>query len=392
MLQHNEAMNRALFDSAPIATSSKSASYADMRLDSTIAACLETIVSAVLADPPSVVPQDSNDAAQIAVALDIENNLKDIPLETILEIALDTTLWRGFAPAEVTWKYSTMGKRFWIESVADLDTEQISLDLDDKMNVLAYKSEPTGQPPKTVHPPKLWFNRLKHSRQFPAGRSILDHIHRPWNAKDNYLRFWGLTLQRYGMPLFILELPSTADSNTEAAAIDAAYQLRLDGIAVFPSGVGYKIEQPPQWHGLDFETSCSFQDAQIIRGLLLTLGSSGGSGQTYVTGEGLQQQARGTSYLLARLSRKLCASFRESVIRPIVYANYGERPDLVPHITLPPPGETNLPDIAPALTQLVTAGVITPEQAATTAGYEFDAEAMEIAAQKEADAQKGQNA
>jgi hypothetical protein len=134
-------------------------------------------------------------------------------------------------------------------------------------------------------------------------------------------------------------------------------------------------EDPPQWHGLSFEAAIHFQESQIVRRLLLALHSQGVTGQTYVTGDGLLMQARSTAYLLARLSRCLCESFTDEVLRPLVAANYGARPELVPHLTLPLPGETNLPDVAQPLAALVTAGVVSRKQAANFAGFEHEAEA-----------------
>lgn len=373
VLEHNEAINRAVYESAPITTSTRAASYDDMLLDATVAACIESITGAVLADPFYINPADRHDARALMIADEIEQNLRDLPTETILETALETALCFGFAPAEISWRYHK--QHFCLDSVADLDRDQMALDLDSRMNVLRYRSQPTAAEEKTVEREKLWFHTHRASRKHPAGRSILDAAYRPWNAKDNYLRFYGLTLQRYGFPLMILTLPSTADSNMQSDALAAAYALRLDGVAVFPNGVSYVIEQPPQWHGLDFEAAIKLMDSYIIRRMLLAISSTGGSGQTYITGEGLLQQARSTAYLLARVSRQLCESFTDQVIRPLVYANYGERPDLVPSLALPPPGESNLPDVASPLTDLVNAGILSRRQAAQTAGFEFDEEA-----------------
>jgi phage gp29-like protein len=370
-LPHQAAANRALYAEPPLSISEKETDFAEMRRDATIAGCLDALTQAVLARPWYVAPARRDDRAAVAVAADIEANLRDLPLETCLDNALEALVY-GFTLHEITWRY--VGKRFRLHRLGDLAPEQIAFDLDDHMNIVHIRSKPMGFLPKVVPRDKVWLFRHRASRQYPAGRSVLEAVHRAWNAKNHILRFWGTTLQRYGMPLLILTLPANADTQMQAEALDAAQRLQLDGVAILPSGVSYLKEDPPQWHGLSFEAAIHFQESQMVRRLLLALHSQGGTGQTYVTGDGLLMQARSTSYLLARLSRHLCESFTEEVIRPLVFANYGRRPDLVPQFMLPPPGETNLPDVAQPLAALVTAGILTRQQAAVFAGFEWEAE------------------
>ena len=376
VLRHQEAINAQVYETAPISISNRAASYAEMLTDPTIASAIESLTSAVLANPHFVQPSDDKDRIAVAIAADVEANLRDLPTETILQNAL-TALTSGFFPHEITWEFARAKSRhFWLKSLGDLDTEQVAFDLDERMNIRAYRNQVTGQEERVVPVEKLWLHRHNPSRKYPAGRSILDAAHRPWKAKDNILRFWGQTLQRYGMPLVFVSLPATADANLQSDVMEAIYGMQLDGVCILPAGVGYTIQQPPQWHGLTFEVAVTYQDAQVVRRLLHALDSSGGSGQTYITGEGIKQQMRTTAYLLKRISRQLCESFTDQVIRPLVYANIGERPDLCPSLMLPPPGETNLSDTAAPLTALKNAGIITAEQAASTAGFDFDEDAI----------------
>lgn len=375
-LPHQEAFYRMQYAEPPISVSDKSSDFADMRRDPTIAGCLDTIAQAILAKPWSVAPARRNDRAALAVAADIEANLRDLPLENCLENALEALVW-GFVPHEVTYRYAR--KRFHLHSLGDLDPEQIAFELDNRMNILAIRSRPMGFAETRVPREKIWLFRHRPSRKYPAGRSLLEAVHRAYQAKDRLLRFWGTTLQRYGTPLLLLTMPGTADTQTQNDALDAARALQQDGVAILPYGVSYLKEDPPQWHGLSFESAIHFHESQIVRRMLLALHSQGGSGQTYVTGDGLLMQARATSYLLARLSRSLCESFTDDVIRPLVIANFGLRPDLVPHLTLPPPGETNLPDIAQPLAHLVTSGILSHAQAATLAGFDYAAPEADVA-------------
>lgn len=368
-LVHQQAIDRERFQHPPMPVSERARDFAEMRRDPTIAGCLDTITQAILARPWAIVPAHPGDRAAVAVAADIEANLRDLPLEQALENALEALVY-GFMVHEITWRYA--GRRFWLDRLGDLDPEQIAFDLDARMNIVAIRSRPAGGAEQVVPREKVWLFRHRASRQYPAGRSVLDAVHRAYQAKDRLLRFWGTALQRYGMPLLILTLPGTADTQMQEAALEAARALQQDGVGILPYGVSYMKEDPPQWHGLSFEAAIHFQESQMVRRLLLALHSQGGTGQTYVTGEGLLMQARSTSYLLARLSRALCASFTEEVIRPLVVANFGMRRDLVPSLVLPPPGESNLPEVAGPVADLVGAGVLTREQAAALVGFEYE--------------------
>jgi len=260
IVRHTEAAAKLVYETPPVADNTQQyPNWAEMMKDATVAACVEAIISAILARPWFVRPAAQTPAA-LAVAQFIEENLREIDLEAALETALEA-LWRGFSVHEITWKYEAFrrsgapvfGKVFRLAGLADIDPDQIAFELDDQMRITAVLSKPNLPPerpnartPERLPLEKVWLHRRKPSRQHPAGRSLLEPAYRAWRAKDNLLKFWGLALQRFGMPYIIAQIPETHSEGFAQSVMHAFYQLRLDGVALLPERCLTRCTIPPR--------------------------------------------------------------------------------------------------------------------------------------------------
>lgn len=410
IVQHTEAAAKLVYETPPVADNAQQyPQWAEMMRDATVAACVEAITSAILARPWCVRPAAQTPAA-LAVAQFIEENLREIDLEAALETALEA-LWRGFSAHEITWKYEVFrcsgvqvsgngperlnartpehrSQFFRLAGLADIHPDQIAFELDDQMRITAILSQPppglplrkgegNGAPehlntraPERLPLEKVWLHRRKPSRQHPAGRSLLEPAYRAWRAKDSLLKFWGLALQRFGMPYVIAQIPESSSDGFAESVMNAFYQLRLDGVALLPESVAYQVHNPSSTTVLTFTEAIHYHDAQIRTAILLQFTEGSVMSREYITGEGLRQLARTTAYALQRAARSLCASFTQQVIAPLVAVNFGPAPEIVPRLTFPRPGETNLPEMASAWRLLVEAGIATPEMAREDMGLE----------------------
>lgn len=369
-LRHEEANNRAQWEMPPIGGGDHLQSYAGMMLDPTVSYCVGLLQEAVVSAGYAVVPQGRS-RAQLLVARWIESNLANLPIADNLHDATDG-LWRGFRAHEVTWVHSSISAagrptshRFDLAELAALSPDQMTLDLDGRMRVLSITSKPIGFEPQTVAADKLWMHRNRPSRTRPAGESILDPAWRPWSSKNRLLQFWGTSIQRFGMQA----LKATVGANTTAARqqqiLDILYQGRLDGVYIIPDDCIVEAMNPTQWANLTFEAALDYQDAEIAKCILFIYQPGGSAtGQTYVTGAGLSEQARATSIRLARISGSLGRSLTDQVVAPLVAANFGGDPELVPHVMIGKPDAGRIVTMAVPLSQLVAAGIADPETAA----------------------------
>jgi phage gp29-like protein len=370
-LYHQEAIDRTAWEMPPIEPGDNSSSYADMLLDPMVHYGVSLIKESVLAQGYHIEQSDVGTGASpgrgsAAMAIEIERNLADVDIEAALEDGL-SAIWRGFWAHEITWQYSD--RKFKLVSLAAIDPEQVTLELNDHMRVTAVTSKPIGHDPQRTAADKLWFHVHKPSRTRPAGESILEPAYRAWTSKNRLLQFWGLSIQRFGMTALKVTLPANTPPDKQTQILATLYQGRLDGIYLIPEDVFVEALNPTQWANLTFEQSISYQDAEIIKAITL-LNSPGGSatGRTYVTGQGIDAEQRATAYRLQRISRALCHSFTAQVIQPLCLANWGAKPEQCPRLVLAPPDPARIVAMAPALAQLVGAGIMDTDIAADQMG------------------------
>jgi hypothetical protein len=388
ILFHEEALNKATWETPPLYPGENAASYADMMTDPTIAYAVGLIQDAIVAGEWHLEPADRGDRSSLAMAEEIRRNLRDIDTEAALHNALDA-VWRGFSVQEVTWRYEggmraagteahptgerpTIARRgyFRLESLAGIDPDQIALELDEKMRVTAILSKPAGHEPQRVAREKVWLHVNRPSRSRPAGESILEPANRAWAAKNRLLQFWGLSIQRFGMTHMIVRVPANTPPVEQANLLATLYQGRLDGVYLLMEHYTVEVLNPVQWANLTFESSIDYQDAEILKAILFihNAGGHAASGQTYVTGAGLSEQSRATAARLQRISRALARSFSQDVIAPLCKANWGVEPADCPQLVLPVPDTGRIATLAGPLAQLVNAGIADAAVAAEQIG------------------------
>lgn len=356
VLYHQEAQNRSEWEQPPIQPGENLSSYADMMLDPQVCYAVSLIKEAILAEHFQVKPAENASKGGAAMALDVENNLRDIDIEAALEDALNAT-WRGFWAHEITWRHGQ--RQFWLDKLAAIDPDQVTLQLDEHMRVTAVVSKPmSGHAEQRVPNDKLWLHMHRPSRTKPAGESILDAAYRAWSSKNRLLQFWGLSIQRWGMRQWQVTVPANTSPTRQAQILTTAQAGRLDGVYMWPEDVQADALDPVQWANLTYEQAITYQDSEISKAiLLLNPPGSTATGQSYVTGQGIDAMNRATAFRLARISRALESSFKRQVIDPLCFANWGAAPAQCPQLVLSAPDPARIVALAPALSQLVSAGV-----------------------------------
>lgn len=378
LLYHEEAFTKQTWEQPPIQPGGNATSYAQMMLDPSVSYSVGLIQDAIVAGGWHIEPSDREDRKALAMAEDVRRNLNDLDVDAALHDALDA-IWRGFATQEITWKYGRSGRsqlstfnsqpsfgRFWLDSLATLDPDQIALELNDRMRVTAILNKPTGREPQRVPREKVWMHVHRPSRRRPAGESILEPAYRAWSSKNRLLQFWGLSIQRFGMTHMIVRIPANTPPAEQTNILSTLYQGRLDGVYLLKEQYAIEVLNPTQWANLTFEKAIDYQDQEIVKAILFTHSPGGvATGQTYVTGAGLSEQSRATAARLQRISRALARSFTLDVIAPLCMANWGAEPAMCPQLVLPVPDPGRIATLAAPLAALVSAGIA---DAATAAG------------------------
>lgn len=367
IVHHQDAADKSMWNTPPMEPGDNTISYTDMMLDPSVSHAVSLIKEAVLGEGYHVEPAE-NSRGTVAMAADVHKNLEDLDTEAILDDGL-SAIWRGFWPHEITWKYGQ--RRHWLDTLASIDPEQIALELDDKMRVTAVLSKPQtgGGDNQRIDADKMWIHIHKPGRTRPAGESILEPSFRAYSSKNRLLQFWGLSLQRFGTAQWMLQIPANTPPARQSTILSTFYAGRLDGVYMVPDDITATVVEPKQWANLTFEQALDYQDAEIAKAILLIRSpGSVASGQTYVTGQGIDAQSRATAHRLNKISRELVRSFNRQVIQPLCLANWGAPPAQCPTLCLAQPDPARIIALAPAIAALVSSGIASPETAAEQCG------------------------
>ena len=258
VLRHIEAITKSSWEYPPLAVADEQAKFVNMIEDATVAYCLGLISDAILAEQWHIEPIP-NSRGSSAMALEIQANLNDIDLEGHLNDALNA-LWRGFFPHEIRWSYQN--RAFRLTALAAINTEQVALELDDQMRVTAIISRISTEAQR-VDAQKLWFHTHHGNRTKPAGESILQPAFRAWSTKNRLLQFWGQSIQRFGSPQWMLQIPANTPPERQTQILNTFYAARLDGVYLVPDDVTATVISPGVQPNIAFETALDYQDAQI---------------------------------------------------------------------------------------------------------------------------------
>jgi hypothetical protein len=328
IILHTEALFKQSYARPPIQTDQHTAAYPDMRIDATIASALEATYAEMLARD-WYLAADAKGQQRLDDHIMIDE-LEGVDIRARLKLAL-LALERGFAVEEITWKYQK--GRYALTELADINPDQIGFNVDDQMRMQSVVSIPIGGSEMTLPMSKVWLHRHNPSRRYPAGQSILEAAYRPWYAKDQMLKLWGLQLQKFGMPLFIFQIPDSLGQSTTMALRDAIYNLRVDGVATIPDSVAYQKLDPVPNLGLAFESAIEYHNAEIKRAIRLETNDPAASARSASQGPLLAEQSKTTRYGLTLWAWELCGTFRNQIIAPLIRANLG--PDApVPYLHL----------------------------------------------------------
>ena len=235
--------------------------YRDTLRDERCQAALDQRLDAAVSRPWEVEPGD-DDERDRAAAEDLKTQLEAIDFDTICRQLLHG-VWYGYAVAEAIW--SRDERRIVL---ADLIVRAPD----------RFRWSPEGEPllrteqnPYGAELPPGKFVVLARPGEhgdLPHGRGLARWCFWPVWLKRHGLKFWSVSLEKFGAPTVVGKYPPNASRGEKAALLDLvqAYATSL-GVTV-PEGQNIEIVESARRAGGDFEKFVGYLDRQVTTTIL----------------------------------------------------------------------------------------------------------------------------
>lgn len=197
------------------------------------------------------------------------------------------------------------------------------------------------------------------------GISLLRYIYKDWDIKDKLVLVNAIALERQGVgvPIVRERTGETAAPGDQEAAEDALANLRANEAAYLKIPKTMEVEMMDMKGSTTKEIipTLNYHDARIMTGVLarfMELGGASGSGSQSLAGD------LSSIFMKAEeaLANELISTITEDIIKPLCDLNYSNLPNGYPKLTHGAIADDDTVALANSVSQLVTAGAITPDQ------------------------------
>lgn len=162
------------------------------------------------------------------------------------------------------------------------------------------------------------------------GMSILRGMYGSWLRKNHFLKLMAAGIEKYAIPIPILEIPEGKESSPEYAnAIKALqkYTSNQSNYITFPQG--WKLEiKSTTFEAEKIRNTIEFENREMVNSVLasfLILGQGGASGNRALGDTLSDFFAQTLRYIADHISEQL----EKGVMKPLIQMNFGDRPLLV---------------------------------------------------------------
>lgn len=277
----------------------------------------------------------------------------------------------GYSVTEINWRLDSDG--IGLDSLQTLHPSSINFQLETegpRKNKLSEIWQWKWHGDRAIRIPVEKAIVYSHRSRFgnPFGHSRLKPAFKSWFLKDVMLRFWGLTLERYGAPISWAKAPNVMQMLTDPVTGESIttkdYLMRTLGsmknhsALVFNNDIELEILYAKHNFGADFEKIVEYCNKMIYRALLLPslMADSGGTG-SYSLG---QTHFDLFALTLEQLLKELIEFLIEQLVRRLIEMNFG--PQKAGYGTFRveqfQPQDQKL--LADAIGELTTSGYISP--------------------------------
>jgi len=276
-----------------------------------------------------------------------------------------TSVLYGFSVSEIVFDRFKVGKfsgKIGVKKIKGLDPETITFVTSrkgDLQKVLQSRVQDAfGAKPITLPLDRLIIHTNEKEFGNYYGSARLRSVYEHWFIKRVITRFWNIALERFGMPIVVGTVPAKSDlenmksilSNLQSKSSIA----KLDGwnVEALETGIGRSS-------GGDYQSCIDYHNSQILKAMLipesLMGGSAGGSfAKSKVEFDMFQ-------IMIRSLEKDLCGIIENSLIKPLVFFNYGQQENY-PQFVFEPLTKAEFLELAKVFSLLVRNGVIGSEE------------------------------
>ena len=247
-----------------------------------------------------------------------------------------TALAFGFAVAEKVFVKVEEGKysgKYWLKKIKGLDPETISFEVDPLGNLISVTQEVEfGKKIKLDLESLIIYVNDKEFGNF-YGTSRLRKAYKNWFIKDTIIKFWNISLERYGMPLLVGTVPSATDFPRMLKALKS-----LQSNSYMAKTAGWTVEmiekkQSSSQGGGYYASAIRYHDEQILKALVIP--------SLLVSEPRVGSQALSTTQFdvfelsLNNLEDDIIGLVNSYLIKPLIILNFGEQ-DEYPKLSFEP--------------------------------------------------------
>lgn len=344
--------------------------YEQMMGDAMVRAAINTKRFALLAKPWQVLPAvESTEARASARALAVRDFVEaalrgmrepdGTPRDfrqTLFQIM--SAFYRGYSVAEIVWRLEESGPyrgKYMLAAIKAKSPKQTGFEVDDYLNVESITSWTPQSGLIRVPRGKCVLYIYNPHDELPYGDSDLRAVYKHWWSKEALVRFWNLTLQKYGLPMVYAQ----AGPNETAAnrILEILKGMQQDSSAVFPRDVTPQLLQASAQNAEAFVEAVEWHNQQIAQGILL---------QTLTSGEGRRVGSLALGqvhynvllYALENARADVEEVVNTQILRPLVAFNFDAAEAVCPRFSLGNLNEKNIAQLAQAYDVLLKHGVV----------------------------------
>ena len=339
--------------------------YEKMMGDAMVRAAINTKRFALLAKPWQVFPAAGHPSGRAAEVRDfVEASLRGMRGGDGIERDFRQTLfqmmsafYRGFSVAEIVWRLEEKSRwqgRYMLAAIKAKSPKQVGFEVDDYLNVQAITSWTPIAGFTTVPREKCVLYIYNPHDELPYGDSDLRAVYKHWWSKDSLVKFWNLSLQKYGMPM--LWAQASGNEAESRRILDQLNAIQQDSSAVFSRDVTPQLLQATQ-NADAFVGAVDWHNQQIAQGILL---------QTLTSGEGRRVGSLALGvvhfnillYALENAKQDIEQVVNTQIVRPLVEYNFADAEFVMPRFTLGGVDEKDITQMAAAYDVLLKHGVV----------------------------------
>ncbi len=345
--------------------------YERMMGDAMVRAAINTKRFALLAKPWQVVPATGGNGKPSGIQREtrdfVEAALRGIQgvdgvtrdFRQVL-FQMMSAFYRGYSVAEMVWRLEERGRyagKYVLASIKSKPPKQTGFDVDDFLNVRAITSWTPLTGLVTIPRGKCVVYVYNPHDELPFGDSDLRGVYKHWWSKESIVKFWNLSLQKYGMPMIYAQSSTSLGEGGGQKVLDLLTTVQQDSSAVFPHDVTPQLLQANNGSADAFSAAVDWHNQQIAQGILL---------QTLTSGEGRRSGSLSLGqvhynillYVLENAKADIEAVVNGQIVRPLVEFNFGDVEGICPRFSLGSVNERDLLQTAQAYDVLLRHGVV----------------------------------